>query len=380
MKKSVVVSLLLAAACGDNVEPRAGEPDAQVAPGPDAAVTARAIITAGDFDVSGTIAAVAVPSLVVTTNAVAGVAQGDPIIRRFGDEVVIVNRLGGDNVTILDGTTLQIVGEQMATGAGSNPQDVAMVGRKLYVPALGTAGVVVLNRDQPASLTLVDLSALDPDGLPECNSAYAIDDRVYVVCGILDGFLVRGNGRVAVIDATTDTLVTDFDLGIQNPNGQVQRTPADSVFGGDLLVPAVPDYIDYSRGCLARVSVGADAAANGCVVTNQALGGYPKRVAVSDDGATLWVNVAGYGNPDFSAPFGRIVAVDLATGQLAAPITPATQLIGDLAACPGGWVVAADVTPMASGVRVYQGGTELTTALLDIGTAPSIAGNNVVCF
>lgn len=379
MKKSVVVSLLLAAACGDNIAPPAGDPDAAPDPGPDAAVTAKAIITSGDFNVTGTIATVALPSRTVTANAVAGVAQGDPIIRRFGSEVVVVNRQGGDNVTVLDAATLQIVGEQMATGAGSNPQDVAAVGRKLYLPALDTTGVVVLNRDQPSARTTIDLSALDPDGKPECNSAYAIDDRVYVVCGILDNFAPRGNGRVAVIDAATDTLVDDFDLGIQNPNGQVQRTPEDSVFGGDLLIPAVPSYTDFSTGCLARVKVGADAAANGCVVSNQALGGYPKRVAVSADGATLWVNVAGYATPPFADPFGRIVAVDLATGQLGTPITPAERIIGDLAACPGGWVVAADVTAGASGVRVYLDGTELTTAPLDIGTAPSIAGNNIVC-
>jgi hypothetical protein len=380
MKKSVVVSLLLAAACGDNIAPPAGDPDAAPDPGPDAAVTAKAIITAGDFNVTGTIATIALPSRTVTANAVAGVAQGDPIIRRFGSEVVIVNRQGGDNVTVLDATTLQLVGEQMATGAGSNPQDVAAVGRKLYLPALGTTGVVVLNRDQPATPTTIDLSAFDADGRPDCNSAYAVDNRVYVVCGILDSnFMARGNGRVAVIDAATDTVIDDFDLGIQNPNGQVQRTPEDSVFGGDLLIPAVPSYSDFSQGCLARVRVGADAAANGCVVTNQALGGYPKRVAVSADGATLWVNVAGYATPPFADPFGRIVAVDLATGQLRTPITPAGRIIGDLAACPGGWVVAADVTFGASGVRVYLDGAELTTAPLDIGTAPSIAGNNIVC-
>ena len=33
---------------------------------------------------------------------------------------------------------------QLGTGAGSNPQDVAMVGNTLYVPALGTAGVVAI--------------------------------------------------------------------------------------------------------------------------------------------------------------------------------------------------------------------------------------------
>jgi hypothetical protein len=379
MKKSAVVTLLLAAACGDNITAPAGDPDAAPPGGPDAAVTAKAIVTAGDFDSTGIIATIALPSLAVTRNAVAGVAQADPIIRRFGNEVVVVNRLGGDNVNVLDGATLQLVGEQMATGAGSNPQDVAMVGRKLYLPALGTAGVVVLDRDQPSSARVIDLSALDADGSPECNSAYAVDGKVYVTCGILDGFTARGNGRLAVIDAATDTLVDDFDLGVQNPNGQVQRTPEDSIFGGDLLIPAVPSYSSFDSGCLVRIRVGADAAANGCVVTNQALGGYPKRVAVSADGATLWINVAGYATPPFGDPFGRIVAVDLVTGQLAAPITPAARIIGDLAACPGGWVVAADVTIGASGLRVYQDGAELTTAALDIGTAPSIAGNNIVC-
>src|SRR4051812_1556859 len=113
--------LLLLPACGDNVP---GGPDA--APdGPDIGA-AKAAIVAGDFQSTGILSTVGAPSLEVTQNAVAGVASSDPVMRRIGDELFVINRLSGDNITILDSTTLSLTA-QIATGAGSNPQDVAVV-------------------------------------------------------------------------------------------------------------------------------------------------------------------------------------------------------------------------------------------------------------
>ena len=62
-----------------------------------------------------------------------------------------------------------------------------MVGNKLYVPTFGTAGVVVMTA--PASTTTtIDLDGAlgDPDGKPDCISAYAVGTDLYVACELLD--------------------------------------------------------------------------------------------------------------------------------------------------------------------------------------------------
>jgi hypothetical protein len=383
---ALALALVAAAAlagCGDDVHAHAGGPDARAggpdaAPGTDAGPSATAVIVAGDFNVTGFLSTVSLPDLTVTPNAVAGVAGGDPFLRRWGDELFVVNRDSGDNVTILDRGTLQLV-QQLATGSGSNPQDAAPVGRKVYVPALGTAGVVVLDRDHPGSPTTIDLSSLDPaDGLPDCISAYPVGTTLYVACGLLDdNFQARGPAKVAVIDTTTDTMIGSFDLPASNPIGFFVRTPDTSTFGGDLVIGLAPSFTDYATGCLARVGTGASPAADGCAATNADLGGLANHYEVSPDGAALWIDVTTY-DSSFNLS-GKVVAQDLATGELGTPMTGAGEVITDVAACPGGWAVVVDGTFGAAGVRVYEDGAELTTDALDIGGAPAY-GNNVTCF
>jgi YVTN family beta-propeller protein len=140
-----------------------------------------------------------------------GAVGDDPLLRKVGDELFVVNRAGGNNVTILDAATFAVKA-QVPTGAGSNPQDVAVVGDKLFVPAFGTAGVLVVSRETGARVT-IDLSALDPDGEPNCISAYAVGGEVYVACEVLDpAFSPRGPGQIAVIDAATGAVKTTFAL------------------------------------------------------------------------------------------------------------------------------------------------------------------------
>jgi hypothetical protein len=340
------------------------------------------VAVSGDFDVTGIVSTVQLASLEVTTDVASGTASGDPMIRQVGDELFIVNRFGADNITILDATTLQLV-DQISTGAGSNPQDVAVVGDRLYVPALGTAGVVVIDRGAGNALSTIDLGALDPDELPNCISAYELDGEVFVACGVLDDddpFLSpRGDGVIAVIDTADDSLARDFELPGANPVGWLALTSDDSELAGDLVIGLVPSYNDFSIGCLARVPrVGADAT---CVVTNQELGGYANRLASSSNGGILWIAVNGF-DESFNG-FGMLRGLDAETLELwDGQVSGASQSIKDLAVCPSGDIVVADRPDVgASGLRVYSGETtlEVTDGLLDIGLPPSF-GNGLVCY
>ena len=178
MNRLALVAITLAA-CGDNN----ATPDAPGTRSPTAcrgrrapAIPRAVVVAAGRLHRAGdpgVISTVDVLTLLTHQNITAGVVGDDPVLRQFGNELYVVNRSDGNNVTILDATTFAVL-DQIATGAGSNPQDVAVVGDKLYIPVLGGPGVLVVTRSTNA-MSMIDLSADDPgDGLPDCNSVYAV--------------------------------------------------------------------------------------------------------------------------------------------------------------------------------------------------------------
>ena len=372
---AVALTALFVLACGDNGGP-SDQPDAS--PGVDAAIaTVDLVAVAGDFDATGVYSIVKVPrgGAADMPNALAGVAGGDPVVRRFGDELIIVNRLGGDNVTIVNGRSHSLV-RQIATPAGSNPQDVAVVENKLYVPALASSDLLVFDKSTGAALPGIDLSSLDAaDDQPDCVSAVAVGSKVFVACGQLDeNFAARGVGKLAVIDTSDDSLETMVDLPVNNPTGFLQTTPSASVFAGDLLVPMIPDYVDTTTSCIARVATTSPYASS-CAITGTELGGYPNRVEASRDGLLLWIVVNGFG----AAPFGHLRGFDLGSGDLwPGSVSPEAQVITDVTVCEGGYVVVSDRADGASGLRLYNGVTEQTTAPIAIGLAPGY-GNNLAC-
>ncbi|HVV87931.1 MAG TPA: hypothetical protein VHE35_33050 [Kofleriaceae bacterium] len=377
--RALVLALPLAAACGDNLSPEgsvdaAPSIDATPVDAPPAHATAAAV--AGDFAVTGVFSTVDVVTRQATPNALAGVAGGDPYLRRYGDELFIVNRAQGENVTILGGRPLALV-DQFATGGGSNPQDVAVAGHELYLPAMGTAGIVIIDRQTRAKTTLA-FPTIDPDGKPDCVSAYAVGAKVYVACGILDAtFTPRGNGKVVVVDSTTDTVETTFDLPFPNPIGLI--TPATAgALGGDLLVATAPSFTSAADGCIARIHTGATPSSGGCLLRNADLGAYANRFEMSADGAKVWIAAALYA-ADFSSQSGRLRSFDVGRNALDVGASPAEQLVLDVATCPDGRVVVGDAKMGASGLRVYLNAAEESTGPIGIGR-PIGGGNGLVCY
>src|SRR5262245_39594662 len=129
------------AACGDNGTSKMTTADATPP-------MSRAVVVAGDFIAGnpGVLSTLDPISRTVTKNVGPAMAVGhDPILRHIGNELFIINRADGNNITIVDDESFALV-EQLGTGASSNPQDVAVLGNKLYVPTFGTKGVTVLTR------------------------------------------------------------------------------------------------------------------------------------------------------------------------------------------------------------------------------------------
>lgn len=377
-----VMVVFLAAACGDDegggktadAAPTADAPPAADAgPMPDAAgPTACTCLALGVDYVNGvgTAARLELPSLVVTKDVVPGAASGDPVVRYLDGRFFIVNRFGFNNVTIVDPTTWTVTA-QFSTGPGSNPQDVAVKGAKAYVVALGRPEVLVFNlanlAQEPATIPL-PVTAADADLNPDAVSIAIRGSRAYVAVGHLENFVPVARGQIVVIDMSSDTVETTFDLTDMNPVNFLRERP----IADDLVVAVVPDY-HPAKGCLESIKTGGSSGSNGCLATSQALGGYVAGIAPGDDGH-VYLAV----NSSFTE--GKVVRVaDDGTIDSLVYSAP-TQLPTDVAFCGAtGQIVANDA--QSGGLRVYDAAThtEVTSQALDIGLPPAFA-SGIACF
>ncbi|HUS68464.1 MAG TPA: hypothetical protein VMZ28_28210 [Kofleriaceae bacterium] len=379
------VLVLLAAACGDNnphhVDGDGGAPAGDAAPRGDGQTPASSTVlaVATDFFSTGVATTVSVPGLEPAVDAVAGVASPDPVVRHQDGRVYVINRYMQDNVTALDDSLGFIA--QISTGPGSNPQDVAADGDRVYVATLAGPGVAVIDLSDPDAgvVDTIDLSALDSkDDIPNCHSIVRVERRLVVVCGVLDdddGFLTpRGPGAVAVIDLDDDLAVTELELDNERPFGFALATPS-----GSVLIPTVPDFGDLGAGCveLVRAEPGRPPAAAGCLLSNEDLGGYASALAWDPEAERLWLTVTSSFDPDDYGPRGHAVAWDADEAQLGEPATDEEVRPMDVAVCPTGHIVLSDAT---RGVRVYApgGAPELTEDPIDIGLPP--VTNGLTCF
>lgn len=378
MNRTLALALLATAACGDNLDaPDAGTnmPAADAAPQPP-----RAVIVAGNFVAGnpGVMSAIDIATKTVTTNvAPQGAIGEDPVLRHKGDELFVVNRASGNNVTILSAGDYSLV-EQLGTGPSTNPQDVVAIGEKLFVATLGNKGGVILTRGSNA-ITEIDLSADDPDGKPNCSSVFYAGSKLFFACGLLDDtnqFLPpRGPGKVYLVNPSTGTVDGSITLSTKNPIALFEQIPLGAPHGGDLLLPTI-DF-GTGMGCIERITTAGAPAAAGCLVDNAALGGFAFASRVAFQANHLRVAVSDY-------PKGNVRDYDLAAGALdTAAMTAMAQVISDVAICPGGEMVVADNPPPPStaqnGVRIYLDAAEKTTDALAIGLKPA-SSHGLVCY
>jgi hypothetical protein len=369
---------LAVAACDDNDKliPDANPPDAP--PGPP-----RAVVVGGNFQPGnpGALSALDLTSRMVQMKVGPDMAVGsDPILRHFDGELFIVNRNDGNNVTILDDQTLALK-EQLGTGAGSNPQDVAVVDDRLYVATFGGKGLVMLTRGSIA-VTSIDLSADDPDGSPNCNSVYRVDGHIYVSCGLLDDaaqFAPRGPGKIYVVDAATSAVKPALTLTLttRNPFGLFEQVPPMAPLAGDLVIPTVLFNFgkpDDGVGCIERITPGATPVGRGCFVDNADIKGFASRIGFQVAFAVtfMWVTTP----REF--PMSELRAFDMGSNSFwEGGVNPAAQLIGDLAMCPTGDAVVTDKAG-GGGLRLYNG-SEVTNALIPIGFIPE-SSHGLACY
>ena len=354
--------LMLAAACGGDEN---FDREGNGMPNEDTA-----FLLGSDNESSGLLSTLGIPDFALDSNAVEGVASIDGVLRSAGNRLFIINRFGADNITILDRATLGLEA-QLSTGSGSNPQDVAVVGDSLYVCTLGTGDVQVFDlTDTDAAPATIDVSALDEDGVPDCNSIALAGGLVFATFSLFDAEFASNGAVVAVIDPSDNTLTETFELSTPNPFGFLVGTEPGSGFGGDLLVATV-DFNDENAGCIQRIEVDPPAA-GGCLVDNSDLGGYASKLLVAGDNVTALVNLSFTETQILDVSSAGVVQEETVT-----PDISAEQLVTDLVRCPSGHTITNDQN--TGTIVVYdESGQSVEDGPFDIGLPPVFA-NGMVC-
>ncbi|MBN2172171.1 MAG: hypothetical protein JW819_12700 [Candidatus Krumholzibacteriota bacterium] len=285
--------------------------------------------------------------------------HADAVLTCHGGLVYVVNRLGADNVQVVDPSQDWETVRQFSAGTSSNPQCLVLSpdGAKAYLPRQERDDVLVVDPGTGGELGVVDLSAwADADGSCEVGQAVLAGERLLVAIQRLDRdyyWLPVGDSYLAVIDTATDQLVdaNPAQPGVQAVPLQCANPAWELTLGDDGLVYACCAGIyGLADGGLERVDPLAMASL-GPVVTEAALGGDVNAVALVDaHTAYAVVSDAGFNT--------ALVRFDPSTGGGASTVLAGSGYVyTDVEVDASGDLYLADQTLGASGVRVLDAAT-----------------------
>lgn len=332
----------------------------------------QAVITTTDFS-SGSFSSLDLETNTATNDYLT--IHSDAVVRTYQDKVYIINRLGQDNVIVLDKDNLSTPLIQYSTGNGTNPHDMAFVSEsKAYISRYGHTQVLIVNPVTGDSLGAVDLSTFaDSDGFPEMSQLTLYNNRLFVVCLRLDqnnGFAPTDFSVVVVVDVATDQVV-DVDAnaaGVQgivmtgkNPSGASQR-------GDKWVLSTVNTFGDLADGGIEVIDLG-NLKSDGIVIGEAELGGNLNFLAMaSDNKGYVVVSDANFAN--------LVKGFDLTTKTVSA----------SLGGLSGGYVSSLGVfgtrlyaldngsfsDPTSGGVKVYDVNTDqLVAGPINTGLPPA---------
>lgn len=331
----------------------------------------RAVIATTDFS-TGSLSVIDTETGTATNDLF--LIHSDARVRAFKDRVYVVNRLGQDNIIVLDKDDLATPLTQYSTGDGSNPHEIVVVSDdKAYVTLYARSYVLVINPATGDSLGAVDLATFaDADGLPEASQMAYFDKHLFVAVQRLDRdafFSPTDFSTIAVIDTKTDQLVdlnpdTDVTEGITltatQPFGHAQR-------GGKWILASVGSF-GAQDGGLEVVDL-VERTSTGVVISEAALNGdVGPTTMLTDDVGYIVMSDASFAN--------SVVRFDLSAGSVSDPLPDHSGGFTPAIAVAAGSLYVLDRgsfdDPTSAGVKVYDTTTDqLTSGPISTGLPPA---------
>ncbi len=338
---------------------------------PVAAAQSQAFVYCTDFG-SGTIGTVQFgPPRTAAANQ--AVVCSDAVLRFHQGLLYVIERIGCDNIRVLDPANNFSLVRQFSVGNGSNPYDIVHVSpTKAYVSRYETGELWIVNPQTGMKTGEVSLAGFaDADGIPEMAQMALRNGRLFVAVQRVDRdqfFTPTDSSQIVVVDAATDALV-DADpvapgvqgilLPHQNPTTEIVTDLA-----GDLLVGCTGFY-GLNDGGIVRLDPIA-LAVNAIETTEAVLGGdvndviigpWNRRFAVISD-----------------ASFNTVcVAYDRTSGALDGPVFGTTGFhLADAEMNDRNELWLSDRTPANPGMRVFNAETlaQLTAGPISLGLPP----------
>ena len=300
--------------------------------------------------------------------------HSDAVGHYHDGRVYIVNRLGQDNILVLDAMDLRTPLIQFSVGNGANPHDIEIVAPdKAYISRYDTASLLIVNPQDGAELGEIDLSAFaDADGLPEASQIVRVGDRLYLSCQRLDRNSGWGPADVSyliVVDLASDTLVdVDPDAeGVQGIALSAANPNSMAVVGEQIAVGVVAGFGDRSGG----VEI-VDTTTNrslGLAVGEEDLGGDIASMVLVDQNRGYAV----VADDNFA---NRVRPFELSSGAVGAPLENTSGGFIPSLAVDGGRLVVADrgsfADPASAGLKFYDAATgAFLRGPIDTGLPPS---------
>ena len=285
--------------------------------------------------------------------------HSDAVGHYHDGRVYIVNRLGQDNILVLDAMDLRTPLTQFSVGNGANPHDIEIVAPdKAYISLYDAASLLIVNPQDGAELGRIDLTAFaDADGLPEVSQIVRVGDRLYLSCQRLDRNGSWGPADVSyliVVDLATDALVdVDPDAeGVQGIALSAGNPNSMAVVGERIAVGSVGHFGDRAGG----VEI-VDTATNrslGLAVSEEDLGGDITSMVLVDQNRGYAV-VADENFANDVRPF------DLSSGTVGAPLENISGGYIASLAVDGDRLIVADrgsfADPASAGLKFYDAAT-----------------------
>lgn len=299
--------------------------------------------------------------------------HSDAVGHYHDGRVYIVNRLGQDNILVLDAMDLRTPLTQFSVGNGANPHDIEIVAPdKAYVTRYDAASLLIVNPQNGAELGEIDLSAFaDADGLPEVSQIVRVGDRLYLSCQRLDrngGWGPVDVSYLIVVDLATDTLI-DVDpdaegvqgiaLSIANPNSM-------AVVGEQIAVGVVVNFGDRAGGV--EIVDTATSRSLGLAVSEEDLGGDITSMVLVDQNRGYAV-VADENFANSVRPF------ELSSSAVGAPLENISGGFIPSLAVDGDRLIVADrgsfSDPASAGLKFYDAATgAFLSGPIDTGLPP----------
>lgn len=297
--------------------------------------------------------------------------HNNAVARFFGGRVYVVNRLGGDSIRIIEPQQGFITPPNgtLSVGQQTNPQDMAFVhASKAYVSRLNSSRLLIVNPTALTRLGELDLSTtaaipIDADGSPDPAFMLVHNGLLYVALQHIEStpvsFSVTGPGQVAVIDTTTDQLVSVIQLRSGNPISALQFSPTLN----RILVSSV-GYFNINDGGIEAINPDTQTVDARFVIDEASIGGDITAFAIAS-------RTKGFAIVRDASNANALVTFDPSTGQrLRRLLGPLTVSVPHLIINSRHEIYLAT----ADGLRIFdtESDSELTATPLNVGQFPPV--------